>query len=342
MHLVELTAAGNEASDLLPVLDKDLLAELGARHAYWTVLDEGPVEECLAMLVETPGGWTARHVSADPGEHSRRTEDGEALARHDGWVYVLGSHFGSKAGPLRPKRAFIARFQESAKPVLQVVRHRFALHRAVNDALAELAAIGHPVAPAGPAAAVHAGFIEETLRRGQAKAKDWVDQLLHGDHPINIEGAAFTPAGTLLIGLRWPVTAAGEPILVELAGVPELFGPAAGSASLRVVGAYALTGVGPGPVGVRALAARADGSYDVIVGSIDALNKGSVLLDEHPAARDATCRHARFTLPTTAPAVIATRLVADLAPLHHVEGVAELDGGALYVTDEDHRIALWH
>ncbi|WP_120316917.1 hypothetical protein [Catellatospora citrea] len=340
MRLVELSAAGNEASDLLPVHDEDLLAELGARRAYWTVLDEGPVEQCLALLVEQhDGGWRAEHVKATAGDHQGRTEDAEALARLDGWVYVLGSHFGSKAGPLQPKRAFVARFRESAAPQLQIIRHRFALHRAVNDALAALAAVGHPAAPEPVRDVVHAGFVAEAARRGTAKGKRWTSQLAPGDHPVNIEGAAFTARGTLLAGLRWPVTALGEPILVELTGVPGLF---SGAETLGVAGVYALTGIGPGPLGVRALAARDDGAFDVVVGSIDALDKGSILLEQHPDARDATCRHLRFELPDgTGPALVSPALIADLAPLHHVEGVSERDGAPVYVADEDHRIALW-
>lgn len=340
MRMVELAAAGNEASDLLPVRDEELLSRLGARHAYWTVLDEGPVEQCLALIVEQHDGkWRAEHLPAEAGAHAGRTEDAEALARLDGWVYVIGSHFGSKAGPLQPKRAFVARFQESATPRLEIVRNRFALHRAVNDALADLAVTGHPAAPEPVAEAVHAGFVAEALRRGTAKGKRWTSQLAPGDHPVNIEGAAFTARGTLLAGLRWPVTAAGEPILVELTGLPELF-TAAGT--LGVAGVYALTGSGPGPLGVRALAVREDGAYDVVVGSIDAPDKGSILLEQHPAARHATCRHLRFQLPdSTGPGLLAPDLVADLAPLHHVEGVSERDGAPVYVADEDHRIALW-
>lgn len=344
--LAELTVIGNEASDLLPVTDPALLASLAARRAYWTVLDEGPVEQCLAVLVEhRDGHWQAHHLPVEAGDHTGRTEDGEALARHDGWVYVIGSHFGSKAGPLRPKRAFVARFRESARPELEVVRHRFALHRVVNDALRELARAGHPVAPAPPTDLVHASFIEQTLHRGRQRGKPWVAQLSAGDHPINIEGAAFTPSGTLLLGLRWPVTAAGEPVLVELAGVPRLF--SGQPQPLRVVGVHALAIERPGtpasrpPLGIRALAARPDGSFDVIVGSIDAVNKGSVLLDVHPDSHDVTCRHLRFTLPAGQSEVLTTQLVADLAPLHHVEGVADQAGAPLYVTDEDHRIALW-
>ncbi|HEX6681691.1 MAG TPA: hypothetical protein VF062_02810 [Candidatus Limnocylindrales bacterium] len=315
MRVIELRAAGNEASDLLRVHDTSLLEQLRARAAFWTVLDEGPVEACLALLVQLHDGrWEARHVIADAGEQTGRTEDAEALAYHDGWVYVLGSHFGKKKGPLKARRAFIARFRESLTPKLEISRHAFALHRAVNDALAGIAAT--------PAEAVHAHFIEATRQRASAKGRAWIDQLVPGDHPINIEGAAFTTAGTLLLGLRWPVTPEGEPLLVEV------------EENLAVRSIHRLTGVGQGPLGVRALSARADGSFDVIVGSIDAVDKGSVLLDAHPEARDATCRHYRFRIGE------APVLVRDLAPLHHVEGVSELDGEPLYVTDEDHRIAL--
>ncbi|NUO61778.1 MAG: hypothetical protein HOV78_34380 [Hamadaea sp.] len=340
-RLVDLSVAGNEASDLLRVESPEILAALGARAAYWTVLDEGPVEDCLAVLAVGDDGWHTRHLPAIAGTHTGRTEDGEALARHDGWVYVIGSHFGSKSGPLRPKRAFVARFTESLTPRLQVVRHRFTLHRLVNEALRRLAEAGHPAAPEPPADRVHATFIEQTRRRGEAKAKQWVGDLRTGDHPINVEGAAFTPAGTLLLGLRWPVSTAGEPLLVEIAGIPGMFGET--PVPLSVVAVYALTGVGPGPLGVRALAPRpgVPGDYDVIVGSIDALGKNSVLIEEHPRARDATCAHLRFTLSGDRPVEVKPVLVADLAPLHHVEGVAELDGSPLYVTDEDHRVALW-
>ena len=314
---IELTAAGNEASDLLKVHDAALLNELGARAAFWTVLDEGPVEECLALLVQSHDGtWAARHLNADAGEHTGRTEDAEALAYHDGFVYVLGSHFGKKKGPLKARRAFIARFRESLEPKLEISRHAFALHRRINDAIAGSGIAGTP------AEEVHARFIAATRQRATAKGRPWVDQLVPGDHPINVEGAAFSREGTLLLGLRWPVTAEGEPFLVEV------------SKSLRVEGVHRLTGVGQGPLGIRALSARDDGSFDVIVGSIDAIDKGSVLLDAHPEAREATCRHYRFRLGEK------PILVRDLAPLHHIEGVSELDGQPIYVTDEEHRICL--
>ncbi|HZM79662.1 MAG TPA: hypothetical protein VFC19_28355 [Candidatus Limnocylindrales bacterium] len=317
MREIELRAAGNEASDLLKVHDPTLLEQLGARAAFWTVLDEGPVEDCLALLIQFHDGrWEARHVQADAGGHTGRTEDAEALAYHEGFVYVLGSHFGKKKGPLRARRAFAARFREAEglTPKLEISKRPFALHRKVNDAIVRVAGT--------PAEQVHARFIAATRQKAIEKGRPWAEQLVPGDHPINIEGAAFTREGTLLLGLRWPVTAAGEPLLVEV------------DRKLDVLQVHPLTGVGSGPLGVRALSARDDGSFDVVVGSIDALDKGSVLLDAHPEARDATCRHYRLRLGEK------PSLIRDLAPLHHVEGVSELDGQPIYVTDEQHRICL--
>lgn len=362
---VELAVGCNEASDLLPVLAPEVLAAHGARRAYWTVLDEGTVEQCLALLLERPDGtWTAHHAAFDAGAETGRTEDGEALARSGEWIYVLGSHFGSKGGPLRPKRAFVARFREAdagrpgAAP-LHIVRNQFRLHRLVNDALRDA-----DITPLPPGNRVRARFIVETINRGTAREKSWATRLAPGDLPMNVEAAAFTPSGTLLLGLRFPVTEKGEPVLVEVAGVEGMFGSDVGSGSSpgeaagrgtlaggvdvrtwpEVVGAYALTGVTPpgALVGFRALTAVGDGEYEAVVGSIDALGKGSVLLDDHPEGGDVTSRHIRFRLPAPDGARrVPAELVEDLAPFHNVEGLAVDGGQRVYVTDEDHRVAVW-
>jgi hypothetical protein len=342
---IEMTVGGNEASDLLPVHSTRLLTALGARRAFWTVLDEGPVEDCLALLVEgEDGGWQGRQVRTDAGPEDGRTEDGEALAYTDGWVYVVGSHFGSKGGPLRPRRAFFARFREDdavatargRRVPLRVVRNQFRLHRALNDAFADAA-----IRPLKPGERVHDRFIVETLARGAGGAKTWLARLAHGDVPCNVEAAAFNPAGNLLIGLRFPVTEAGEPILVEIADVSGMF-DADPQTWPTVVTAYALTGVTPegALTGFRALHARPDGSYDAVIGSIDATGKGSILLDDHPMGGDVTSRHVRFRLPESGHEAVG-ETVEDLAPFRNVEGLTELDGQRYFVTDEDHRIALW-
>ncbi|WP_320065982.1 hypothetical protein [Micromonospora sp. RTGN7] len=340
LRLVEFVVAGNEASDLLPVRSEALLTAHRARRGFWTVLDEGPVERCLALLLEDDdGGWTAHHVDADAGAENDRTEDGEALAHHDGWVYVFGSHFGSKGGPLRPRRAFVARFREddaaAGRLPVHVVRNRFRLHRTINDALA-----GAALATVAPGERVRDRFIVATVARGAARAKGWVGRLAEGDLPLNVEAVAFTPDGTALLGLRFPVTADGEPILVEVAGVPEMFD---GGAWPRALGAYALTGVTPpgALTGFRAMTPLPEGGYAAIIGSIDALGKASVLLDDHPTGGDVTSRHVRFLLEKAAGHLIPAGMVADLAPFHQVEGLAEEHGRCWYVTDEEHRVALW-
>lgn len=341
LHCVDLSVAGNEASDLLPVHSPEVLAAYAGRRAFWTVLDEGPIEDCLALLVErTDGSWRAHHVVVDAGDECGRTEDGEALAYVDGWVYVIGSHFGSKGGPLRPKRAFVARFREAdaagGKVKMAVVRNRFRLHRAVNDALA-----GAAITPLPPGDRVRHRFIVETIERGTARAKSWVSRVAHDDLPLNVEAAAFTATGTLLLGLRFPVTERGEPILVEVDGVAGMFDDDPRTWP-RVLGAYALAGVTPPGVltGLRAMYVDRTGRYHAVIGSIDAVGKGSVLIEDHPAGGDVTCRHVRFELPASGH-VAGAELVADLAPLHNVEGLAEVDGTRYYVTDEDHRVAIW-
>ncbi|HEX5741196.1 MAG TPA: hypothetical protein VFY17_06530 [Pilimelia sp.] len=336
---ISLTVAGNEASDLLPVRDPAVLAAHGARRAFWTVLDEGPVEECLALLVQREDGrWVTHHQRLDAAAETGRTEDGEALAHRDGFVYVVGSHFGSKRGPLRPRRAFVARFAEAQTaagvPRVTVVRNRFRLHRLVNDALRDC---GVPLLAAGPA--VRELFVAETIRRGRERGKGWAARLDPADLPVNVEGAAFTAAGTLLLGLRYPVAADGAPLLVELSDPAGMFAsPPRWPAAAAV---YTLAGVVPPGrlTGFRALSARPDGGYDAVIGSIDALDKGSALLEDHPHGGDVHGRHVRFRLPAAGRVADAV-VVAELAPLHHVEGVVESEGERCYVTDEDHHIAL--
>ena len=337
---VELVVAGNEASDLLPVLSPELVAAHGGRRAVWTVLDEGPVESCLALLVQRADGWVAHHQGFDPGSETGRTEDGEALAHRDGWVYVVGSHFGSKSGPLRPRRAFFARFWEAdaaaGRVRLDVVRNQFRLHRAINDALRDA-----DITPLPPGGQVRRKFIVQTRTRGTEKSKSWVERLADDDLPLNVEAAAFTPDGTLLLGLRYPVTDKGEPIIVEIAGVEGMFDDNPRTWP-RVIRACALTGVTPSGTltGFRAMTAATNGGFEAVVGSIDATGKGSVLLEDHPAGGDVMCRHVRFTMGKGTS--VRGEVVEELEPFHNVEGLTILDGERFYVTDEDHRIALWH
>jgi hypothetical protein len=124
----------------------DFLNARGWDLAFWTVLDEGRVEKAIALIGKSKGKdkWAIEKVRVKKVKgHKGKTDDSEALCRKDGYVYILGSHFGKKKGKdhLREERQFIARFKESgvfAKPdkltidELVVSRDEFLLHRLIK------------------------------------------------------------------------------------------------------------------------------------------------------------------------------------------------------------------
>jgi len=349
---IDLERGGNEASDLLPVENEALLAAHGWDRGFWTVLDEGHAEDSVAVLGHRDGagdgaGWEIHPLACLAGKQAGRTTDGEACARHDGWIYVVGSHYGSKSGPLQAKRAWLARFREDSidrevpetEVVLEIERNQFRLHRVVNDALDQA-----DVVPIVPGDTVRDRFIAQTLERGKSKNKSWAHRLRERDVPINIEGAAFRPSGTLLLALRFPTSAEGEPVAVEVAGVPEMFEDA--DTWPRVERVWVLEGATPDGAltGFRALSHAGEDTFDAIVGSIDATGKGSVLLEDHPEGAEVESAHWRFALPaggTIEEAIgVSGEHVRTLHGLRNVEGLSVEDGRAHYVTDEDERIQL--
>ena len=139
LHRLELNLHPNEASGLLTVEDEPLLEAHGWELAFWAVLDEGEIEDCVAIIGHRRGadiaeGWEIERLHAEPLGDAGKTEDAEAVARHGGWIYIFGSHFGSKDGPLQPKRGFVARFREadvghaSEDPAMEISREAFLLH----------------------------------------------------------------------------------------------------------------------------------------------------------------------------------------------------------------------
>jgi hypothetical protein len=346
---VPLQLDPNEASDLALIDEPGLLAAEGWDRAYLTVLDEGRVEDCIAVLGHAAGaplasGWSSHRLRFTPQGDTRRTEDAEAIAIWDGVAWVFGSHFGSKSGPLQPRRQFVARFRldelgsglHGARPPLEIARTRFRLHRAINDALMTAAI---DVLPLGDAA--REAFVDATVAKGLEGGKRWAEHARLGDWPLNIEGTAFRAGGTLLVGLRFPVTAQGNPILVELPDPEALFRqddppPATGAVWWLETGAAAT------PTGVRALHHSGADRFQVVVGSLDADGKDSVVLDAHPEGADSPSAHWTFTLPALASGgPVTARLVHDLHGLSRVEGVADgPDGHALYVVDEESHVDL--
>ncbi|CAA9478675.1 MAG: hypothetical protein AVDCRST_MAG69-633, partial [uncultured Solirubrobacteraceae bacterium] len=307
MEETDLQLQPNEASDLTPVFGASVLEAHGWDLAFATVLDEAPAEDALALLVHTAGeplesGWRALRVNPAADGDKGKTEDAEACTRHGGWLYLLGSQYGGKSGPLEASRSWIARVAEDdlaaslaggERPEIEIVRLRFALHRAVNDALAR--AVDVELLPLGPR--TRESYIDATIVAGAKGDKRWAGRVKSGDVPINVEAAEFRDDGRLLLGLRHPVTVDGHPILVELDDVESLF--ADPDAEPRCGAVWVLDGVGEPqrPCGVRALHAAELDHFHAIVGNLDAQSEDSVLIQDRPEAAVAESLHVSFRLP---------------------------------------------
>lgn len=350
MYEADLELDPNEASDLCPVSNARLLRRRGWDRAFLTVLDEEPIERGMAVLGHRSGrppadGWQAEKVTAEPTRGRGKTQDAEACARRDGFLYVLGSQFGSKDGPLDPRRSWIGRMRErdleaaiDGEPArLEVARLRFGLHRAVNDGLAN-----SPVELLELGPATSAAYIDATIARGAKKDKRWAGRVRSGDHPINVEGADFRADGRLLLGLRYPVTAEGHPLLVELDDLDSLFSEE--DPMPRCGAVWVLDDVGSAdcPLGVRALHGDGDDRFHAVLGNLDAANKGATVLEDHPEGGRADSMHVRFELPLVARGgAVQTEHVHTFVGVRRVEGVALGDAGhAHYVIDEEGQVAL--
>jgi hypothetical protein len=347
LETVDLDLHPNEASDLLPLESKGILEAHGWDRAFWSVLDEGSVEDSMAVIGhrrdadDGDGSWETTRVRFRVRKRDRgRTEDAEACARHDGWVYVVGSHYGAKSGPIEAKRAFLARFREDeveaplgeSKPAMEVAMNRFRLHRAVNDALA---AFGPPLL--GPGPAVRKRFIAGA-RKGAGKRT--ADRLLGSDAPINVEGAAFDGDGVLLLGLRYPVTADGNPILAEVSGVRRMFESRRAAPVVRRFWVLENAGTKRRPLGIRAVH-RHGRDLHLMVGSLDASGKGSTLLEDHPEGGKASCAHYHVRLPRSRDGGAVEATLVHRFELPNVEGLAAGPRNRFfYVTDEDDRVHM--
>lgn len=343
---IHLKKGPYEASALTPCHNPTVLHRHGFDRAFWLVLDEGRVEHSIGLLGHREGAklakkWKLKVLDARPLQDIK-TDDAECLAAHDGWLYVLGSHFGKKAGPLQARRQFVARFQESAldskvhkaKCPLDIARRPFLLHRAINDGLrrSDLDLI-----PLGPHA--REAYLENTLRQAFDKDRDWGPLVDVEDWPINIEGLSFVGEHAL-VGLRFPVTRNGEPILIRIDGLLHLFEddgepPIADRAwALKDVGSRAYS------AGVRGLEQVGEDLH-VLTGPIGTARKDSALVKDYPGSKQVKCKHWRLPLAAldeTSPTT--PQLVREFERRDYVEGIARSEQAWFYVSDLDDSFAL--
>lgn len=349
---VELEVDPNEGSGLCPLTSEAVLEAHGWGYGFWVALDDTSVAEGLVALGHArlqPGvvrDWEAQRLATEVVGSHAPTDDAEDCVRRNGRIYAFGSHYGAKEGPLEHERQFVARFRErdaasgvGGRPVeLEVAHTDFRLHRAVNDALAAA-----DVELFDLSARAREALVGATIVQAERDGAPWADQVHPDDLPINIEGVANRADGGLLLGLRFPVSAAGEPLLVELAGVEELFDDPPKVPKVR--GVWVVAGVGnpAAPAGVRGLTDRDGASrLDLLTGNLDSVGKDSVLVAEHPEAGRARSAHFELSLPGNRHrGRVTATLVREFPGLRRVEGVAtDPVGRTFYVTDEDERIHL--
>jgi hypothetical protein len=319
----------NEASALLGIQNSLFLESRGWETGFWIVSDEREASKALAALGRSASGeWEVVRVQTRGGS-TKKCEDCETISRAGSRVYIFGSQYGTKEGPLEPKRHFIARFDEamvdvSDKPSvkLDLVRRPFAIHRLVNDALRE--------------AGVELRPLEQALHDGFADVKKkWKELVREDDQPVNLEGSTFLEGGRLLLGLRHPVTADGHPILVEVEGIDRLFEEDAAPPMVLAVRIISNAGDERRPAGIRELDSRG-GTVHAVTGALD-----DELLGGHARVHRARSEHWCFRYEYGSRGlqkVEATRIRA-FTRLARVEGLA-LDGTNVWYVHDDQQIRL--
>jgi hypothetical protein len=331
----------HEGSSLLKVENAPLLQANDWKRAFWVALDEGDGGKKgspLGLLGQKNSGkWELLEVRLTPRADRLKVDDTEALARKGGFIYLVGSHFGKKKGKLDLARQFLARFRESEaqgkSPAvdLDVFQDDFKLHRLLNDALAKR----NDLIDRGAHEAEE--YIEATRKGGERGT----DNVRKDDRALNIEGATFLDSGELALGLRYPVTKKGEPLILVLDDAEALFFH---EKLPKVTAVWALRVAGA-PERLRGLRAldTSGGEIQAIVGSIERTSNESPILKDHPGADQVTSEHWAFTVPSKEAKAVDARRVRDLAPSGNVEGVAVDDcGDDWYVLDDPAKVLVRH
>ena len=194
--------------------------------------------------------WTVRAIDltvlsvakAEGGQSTERT-DAEALARIGDTVFVFGSNFTDKSGTFDERRAFVARFAETSA--------------VAGSASVEILELGTTLVDLVSTALASTGLLVADDDRAV----------------INLEGAAFV-GSDLWLGLRWPVSEHGQPLLVGLPGAGDVLAdPLWSSEALRALDASAVVAVDVGasakrPAGVRGMTV-CEGTLHLVTGQTE-------------------------------------------------------------------------
>jgi hypothetical protein len=347
-HLADLDLSPNEASGLVRVHDEALLRHYGWDLGFWSVLDEVDVAECIVLLGHRAGddldaGWSAERLHAERHGSDGPAKDAEAVAFWDGSVDVIGSHHGGKEGPIRREEQWVARFDEAAVlasrdagvpgATLTVVDTAFRLHRLLNDALRDC---GLDVAPMTEL--IRQSFVTPTIDQLRGTAEE--GRVRPDDWTVNIEGAEFTAAGEMLLGLRFPVAADGRPLIVQLRDWSRLFDEPMALPEVTAVWSVDAIGRNGSMAGVRDLCIL-DDDLHLVTGDLDSAGKGSVIREDFTGGNDTVATHFATALPSRGEPAPPVRVIKEFPEHPRIEGIAaDGNGRFFYVSDEDEAIVV--
>ncbi len=252
LALFRLKQTIGEASSLSPVVSKRLLDKLRADAACWVVHDENSIQQAVSILSVRSDSFAVTPIQLDTGRRTR-TADAESIFVYEGRVTVVGSAFVGGKGTIDPRRSFVASFDEDDV--------RFSQHGSSfqGHAPATVKTLGLELTAAANSALERSAI--EIARPSKAARKAAKKAGLPGGVPINIEGACVNLDGVVTLGLRSPVAATGDPILLRLKGDVVDGVQAVADAS---VGVLHMGTDSTEPVGIRDLAFRDDRIHMVV------------------------------------------------------------------------------
>ncbi len=304
----------------------------------WTVGDED-LSEAGGMLSAQLGNRNARFAD---WAHTRLNlatrwlEDAESIVEYDGTVYIFGSFFTQRTPRGRRTRSFVASFEASSLDLLHqrsrphLLATQLKLRR--DDSGAEfrhqiLDALPTRLWPITPKIAemIESSDAEDTSR------------------PVNLEGAAFSASGAILLGLRYPISSDGHPFVLKMEGLDPYLD---GGEPPSVTEVHEVRGLGSPefPMGIRDLCISS-GHLHILAGGVDKEARGANAGKAGPV-------HCRILMSGSLGAQtldILSRIEHDVADYDDddgpFEGLAVYSGQdgevAIYVRDSTESVEIW-
>lgn len=330
LRRIRLKAPINEASELLPINEPTVLTSLELDEGYWLAHDEGGVstnasQSMVSIVGRTGDEWLVRPVKLTSADDlARPVTDAEALASHGGWVFVVGSGFVGANNKIDQRRSFISRFSPSRLDIK--AKELVGEAETLDLGTTLLAAINNALARASVELIEPSSSVQKAATKAVGK----------GARLINIEGAACS-GSSLLLGLRWPTSVAGRPVMIEIVdGAHVLTSPwnadtpaELAAAEMHIHEVAVADASAKKPLGVRALFIDHVGGLHAISGPTDR---------DMAAAKLKAGAYSHVSIDLEAG---TTQLIETFEGYRKVEALSERPvGGWLYGLDDEKAIVL--